>query len=288
MFKKSLTKGVMLFGIFTCVYANTSNDQHVTVGWSWYNQPTIEDQKPQIIKKDIVKPKVTVTTSPTNKYERATKELEAFKKYYKGVHDYAALHPEDVEAVAYDYKLRNYMYDKSMQYEVSHQKAKLQYPSVFDTQVKYPTQSLARSIYKSQKQTNKINSVKYLAQSYGLFYFYNGNDQLDQTLSKSIQSFADEYHIGLIGISMDGVVLNTIKNNRVNNGEAKAFNVKAYPALFIANPYTHKSQALAYGFISEDELLTRFYNIATNYGTQNIGLNKVTNNQIKTQGVINV
>ena len=291
----AFTVGFMFFIYFIWlvpILVNASDESHVSVGWAWYNQPHKENT-PKVIQPKQNQPEMTVSSNSPDKYTQATQELKAFKQYYQGVHDYATLHPDDIKAVAYDFQLRNYMYDKSKDYGVSAQKAALEYPHIFDTQMTYPTQRVARSVYKSQKETSKVDAVKALAKSYGLFYFYNGKNRLDQLLSSSIQSFADQYHIGLIGVSMDGVALNTIKENRLNQGQAKAFHVKAYPAVFVVNPYTHQAQALAYGFISEDELLTRFYNLATDYDQHDVSMPQLqsanaSTHDVKLQGVINV
>ena len=288
MFQQALIRSCLLLGASVSLYANTTNSDHVSVGWAWYNQPQPEQVKPVVMDKKIP-PSMTVTSSPTDKYSQASESLKKFQTYYKGVHAYAILHPDDIKAVADDFQLRNYMYDKSKDYGVSAQKAALAYPQIFDTQMTYPTQRVARTIYKSQKETSKVDSVKALSKSYGLFYFYKGNNRLDQLLSSSIQDFADQYNIGVIGISMDGVALKTIKVNRLNKGQAKAFHVKAYPAVFIVNPYTHEAKPLSYGFVSEDELLTRFYDVATDYGKHGIETPQdQPNTGIKTQGVIDV
>ncbi len=98
----------------------------------------------------------------------------------------------------------------------------------------------------------------------GFFFVYQGEDALSQTLAPSVQAFADTHSMELLGISEDGVFIDTVKNNRNND---KKVVVPFTPALLLVNPKTGEFKPLAYGFISQNELLGRFYNVANDYQT---------------------
>ncbi|HIF9507504.1 TPA: conjugal transfer protein TraF, partial [Photobacterium damselae] len=66
----------------------------------------------------------------------------------------------------------------------------------------------------------------------------------------------------LLGVTLDDTPLSSIKSNRANQGKLA---VKVDPALLLVNPNTGQMKPLAYGFISQDELLGRFLNVATQY-----------------------
>ncbi|MCD9515582.1 hypothetical protein GLP23_11880 [Photobacterium carnosum] len=53
-----------------------------------------------------------------------------------------------------------------------------------------------------------------------------------------------------------------IKKNKRNDGK---LNIQTSPALLQINPKTNSIKPLAYGFISQEELLSRFLNVATDY-----------------------
>ena len=76
------------------------------------------------------------------------------------------------------------------------------------------------------------------------------------------KAIADQYGIELLGITLDGKTLATIRDNKRNDGK---LNIQTSPALLLVNPKTNSIKPLAYGFISQEELLGRFLNVATDY-----------------------
>ncbi|PSW88148.1 hypothetical protein C9J52_20490 [Photobacterium iliopiscarium] len=66
----------------------------------------------------------------------------------------------------------------------------------------------------------------------------------------------------LLGITLDGKPLATIRDNKRNDGK---LNIQTSPALLLVNPKTNSIKPLTYGFISQEELLGRFLNVATDY-----------------------
>ncbi|HHP0489133.1 TPA: conjugal transfer protein TraF, partial [Vibrio harveyi] len=77
---------------------------------------------------------------------------------------------------------------------------------------------------------------------------------------------ADQYHLELLGISNDETFITNIKENRHNQGKVT---VPFTPALILVHPRTGEMKPLAYGWISQNDLLGRFYNVATNFEQSN-------------------
>ncbi|CAK1696205.1 conjugal transfer pilus assembly protein TraF [Vibrio crassostreae] len=127
-----------------------------------------------------------------------------------------------------------------------------------------PTEQAARATYYQGLQLKNEATVRQLVQEgWGLYFIYEGQDALSQTLAPSIQDFAHRYHIELVGISKDGHTFETIDENRID--KAGRVQVRYTPALMLANIHTKALKPLAYGFISQKDLLSRFHNVATDY-----------------------
>jgi conjugal transfer pilus assembly protein TraF len=229
--------------------------EHVSQGWAWYNQADYIDY-------NKLNDKYNKEVKSTKK--TALEKLKEFQKLYENVHAEAVLNPTPTTA-AKDLQLRKFMYDKSIDYANASQKALLLHPELSNT-LSYPTQQASRVAYYHQQKQQEQLAVEKIAQKYGLFFFYKGSDALANQQATSLQAFADKNHISLIGVSLDGKYIPSIKNNKVNKGQAEAFKVKGYPAIFIANPTKKRVYPVAYGFIAMDELAQRIYQIATDYG----------------------
>ncbi|HIF9325784.1 TPA: type-F conjugative transfer system pilin assembly protein TraF [Photobacterium damselae] len=237
--------------VTTPLYANPN-------GWRWYNEPKapIVQPKPPLPKQ----PHATITQTPS-KPMTATEQMNWFHGYMAEVQNQAIINPTVDNVLAF-MKLSQYIDGKTTDFGMTWKEALLVDPSL-SYRIKHPTESLARQTQNAQIKARKEAAVKALAeQGYGLFFVYQGQDPLNQRLAPSIQAFAEQYGISLLGISDDGKILPSIKQNRLNNGKLK---VPVIPALLAVNPNTQDIKPLAYGFISQEELLGRFLNVATQY-----------------------
>ncbi len=223
-------------------------------GWLNYNYfiPTaMQDNKP-----------------PQKPSETPSQQMQAFQAYFNNVKDEAVLDPTEQNVENY-IALQNYIQNQSVHFSETWQKVLLDDPR-FDYELVHPTNQNATKIDHNLQQQQEANAVAQLAQQYGMMFFYYSGDQYAQSMASSLQYFANQYGIALIGVSMDGTLIKTIANNQVNNGQAERMGVQTYPAIFLVNPKNGTFEPLAYGFISESELLDRFYNIATNFNGQNL------------------
>ena len=108
-----------------------------------------------------------------------------------------------------------------------------------------------------------MRAVRSLAEEvWGLFFVYNGNESIDKALAPSVQQFADQHGIELLGVTLDGTTLDSIHHTRQNQ---QHLDVPFSPALVLVNPKTSDMKPLAYGFISQENLLGRFLNVATDF-----------------------
>ncbi|GAB6264307.1 type-F conjugative transfer system pilin assembly protein TraF [Photobacterium sp. R1] len=226
-------------------------------GWRWYNEPIkkIERMSPTTQSQSQSSVTVTRTMSPSE-------QMEWFHSYYKDVSNDAFINSKDVEKVEKLMLLNQFSYNKSSEFGMTFQKTLLQNPSLSYIKDR-PTEHAARSTYHDIEREKKIRVVRELADTgWGIMFFYDGKSEMANKLAPSLQMFSDTHGIELLGITGDGIELPSIRQNRINDNR---FTVPFTPALFLVKPSTNEMKPLAYGFIAQEDLLTRFLYVATDF-----------------------
>ncbi|MEI8616464.1 type-F conjugative transfer system pilin assembly protein TraF [Shewanella sp. PP-He15 brown] len=243
---------VLLMLTTFCLGANATDAQ----GWRWYNEPTAP--KKQALKKAET-PSVTLTRTQTL---TPTEQMDWFHSYYQDTLNDAAINSQDSKKVERAMLLNQYVSNKSSEFGMTFKKVLLDNPELSYTKDR-PTEQAARSTYLSLERNKKMRAVRSLADAgWGLFFVYKGQEEIDIALAPSVQQFATQHGIELLGVTLDGVALPAIVQNRQNE---RHINVPFSPALVLVNPGTGEMKPLAYGFISQDDLLGRFLNVATDF-----------------------
>ncbi|CAH6877133.1 type-F conjugative transfer system pilin assembly protein TraF [Vibrio crassostreae] len=229
----------------------------IPAGWKWYNEPQIKRQAPS---KKVSAPPPNSTTTVMS----ATKQMQWFHEVFQEAVADATINPTDTQKNLKVMQLKHFISQKTSQTGMTFKKLLLENPEYSYIKDR-PVEQAARSTYYAQERDAKGEAVeKMKAQGWGFFFVYQGEDALSQTLAPSVQAFADTHSMELLGISEDGVFIDAVKNNRNND---KKVVVPFTPALLLVNPKTGEFKPLAYGFISQNELLGRFYNVANDYQT---------------------
>lgn len=226
-------------------------------GWRWYNEPAPVKKQPKPTQAPA--PSVTITRTQTLS---PTEQMQSFKRYYDDTVNDAVINPKDAKKVERSMLLNQFVTEQSSQYGMTFKKVLLDNPSLSYTKDR-PTEQAARSSYLALERNKKIRAVRSLAdEGWGLFFVYKGNEPIDKALAPSVQQFATEHGIELLGITLDGQRLTAINNTRENN---QHITVPFSPALVLVNPATGVMKPLAYGFIAQEDLLGRFLNVATDF-----------------------
>lgn len=251
MTHKSALFIILFFSFIASAYAQNA------AGWRWYNEP-------RLIKKNVKKsppPSPTVTIKRTRTLT-ATEQMKWFKNYYENSINDAVINPKDQKKVEKSMQLNQYISEQSSLYGMTFKKVLLDNPSLSYTK-DHPTEQASRSTYLSLTRQKKVRAVRELAeQGWGMFFVYKGDEPIDKKLAPSIQAFAEQHGIEVLGVSLDGKVLPAIANNQVNQGN---INVPFSPAIVLVNPTSGEMKPLAYGFIAQEDLLGRFLNVATDF-----------------------
>lgn len=250
--KKAFTQ-VCLF-ILT-LWATPTFANEAPKGWRWYNEP----------KPPIEVPITPPTPTPPNTITRvmsATEQMDWFHETFQEALNDATLNPDDMDKQLKVERFKQFISRKTAQTGMTFKQLLLAHPELSYIKDR-PVEHAARSTYLSLEREKKVQAVHQMQQEgWGFFFVYQGEDALSQKLAPSMQAFADTYHIELLGISEDGSFIDTLRQNRRNDGKVV---VPYTPALILVNPITSEFKPLAYGFISQNDLLGRFYNVATDY-----------------------
>ncbi|SGZ09533.1 type-F conjugative transfer system pilin assembly protein TraF [Moritella viscosa] len=222
-------------------------------GWRWY-----EDPKKPTIKKQKKPPQHNTVTRTLS----ATKQLEWFQKEHKEVIAAATIDPKNKQKQERLMRFNQYISKQTSQTGMTFKEVLLENPDLSYIKDR-PVEQAARSTYLLLEREKKVLAVKQMvSEGWGFFFIYEGKDPISQKLAPSIQRFSNTHGIELLGVTKDKVEISAIDNNVADN---KNLQVPYTPALILVNPKTQKMKPLVYGFIATEDLLGRFYNVATDY-----------------------
>ena len=225
-------------------------------GWRWYNEPKVQQATPK--KEETTLPPNSATTVMS-----ATEQMDWFHDTFNEALNDATIHPSDEEKYLKFMRLKKFIEDKTAQTGMTFKKLITEHPE-FSYTKDHPTEQAARDTYYQTRKVKQEASLRQLVQEgWGIYFVYEGQDAMAKKLAPSVQDFANRYGVELVGISKDGHTFDVIHENRIDN--AGKVNVRYTPALMLANVHTKALKPLAYGFISQTDLLTRVHNVATDY-----------------------
>ncbi|BDU41072.1 Type-F conjugative transfer system pilin assembly protein TraF [Vibrio nigripulchritudo SO65] len=223
-------------------------------GWRWYNEPA----EPKVLRRPSTGlPPNTVTTVMT-----ATEQMDWFHATYQEALNAATLDPGNPEKYLTVMRMHHFIGEKVSQTGMTFKQLLLTHPELSYVRDR-PVQQAARGPYLARERQKKTEIVTQLVdRGWGLMFVYRGNDAISQRLAPSLQQFADAHQFELLGVSEDDTFIDAVRHNRRNRGKVT---VPYTPAILMVHPKTAEFKPLAYGFISQSELLSRVYNAATDY-----------------------
>ena len=222
------------------------------VGWHWYNEPRKQDE-------EEAPPSATVplTSLPP------TAQMKVLQRITEERLNAAILYPTVENFTAY-MKMQNFWTSQASRFSAVATKSLLAHPEL-DYNLQYSHYNSTVPLQLQADQTRQVAAIRELARQYGLFFFYRGNDALDSELAKVVQRFSEEYGIALIPVSMDGARSESLPQTRPDSGQSQRLGVTHLPALYLVEPGAGRYQPLAYGFMTQDDLMKRFFSVATDF-----------------------
>ena len=244
----AFTLSVLLIG-----QATANFNPNAPVGTLWYN--TDEDIEPM-----LPPPPKQKAPMPQISY---VQKMKIFQQHFDEVKTRAIIEPTIENLKAFQ-QMTNLASEMASNFTWQHGKMRLAHPEV-DYAVSHPAQQIGANTYDAEMTKAQEKAVHQFSKNYGLMFFYKGHSMLDQQQSQILNNFASTYKISLMGISMDGAVLNSIKNSVVDQGQAERLGIRTFPAIVLFNNETKKIQPVKYGFATVDELLRAFYALSKNF-----------------------
>ncbi len=101
------------------------------------------------------------------------------------------------------------------------------------------------------------SDIRKLGKDYGLFFIFESFCPYCQKEAPMLKYFSRDYDMSIIPISHDGPGLPDFPNPRPDHGVTEQLGVRTFPALFLVNPKKRIVIPLAYGLISETQLVHR-------------------------------
>lgn len=223
-------------------------------GWQWYN-PNVTEEEPAPAPAPTLQERLAGMTPSEQKkvLQQATREAL----------DTAILYPS-AENFRRFMTLQNFWTDRATDFTQTSKLARLKYPEL-DYNLKrshYNGSVEARLTEEKKVQSAVINQV---AQRYGLFFFYRGNNAVDNLMAGVIRAFCEDRGITLMAVSVDGKISDQLPQSRPDNGQAEQMRVTHFPATFLVDPKTHQWQPLAWGFMSHDDLDNQMVSVLTRF-----------------------
>ncbi|HCB2859837.1 type-F conjugative transfer system pilin assembly protein TraF [Klebsiella aerogenes] len=232
----------------TPVENRTYTDDPV-VGWHWYNEP-----QPEETPEDDAVPLSALPPST---------QMAVLQQLTKEKLDTAILQPSPEHAADF-LRLQSVLVSLSGQFTRTASQALLQYPEL-DHNVKESRYNSTAPLQVAARKAQQNEAISSLGQRYGLFLFYRGNNAVDSAMAGAVQSFAAQYHLSFIPVSMDGARSPTLPQTRPDSGQAARMGITTFPALYLVSPAEGQYQPLAYGFMTHDDLARRFLDVATGF-----------------------
>ncbi|UCQ29571.1 type-F conjugative transfer system pilin assembly protein TraF (plasmid) [Edwardsiella tarda] len=221
------------------------------VGWHWYNEPRNEEMAPP------ESPSVPLASLP------AGIQMKVLQRMTEERLNNAILYPTIENFTAY-MKMQNFWTNQASRFSAVATKSLLANPAL-DYNLQYSHYNSTVPLQLQAEREKQEVAIRQLARQYGLFFFYRGNDALDNQLAQVVARFARQYGIALVPVSVDNVRSPDLPTTRPDAGQAQQMGVSHLPALYLVQPGAEHYQPLAYGFMTQDDLMKRFLRVATDF-----------------------
>ena len=140
----------------------------------------------------------------------------------------------------------------------------LSYPE-YDYTVMHPTSNLGVKITDEVRESQTVEVISRLSKSHGLLFFYRGKSPYDVKQVPIIADFCRRFNLPLMPVSVDGVASPALMNSRMDQGQANRLGVRYFPALLLVNPQSQHVSPIAYGLTTQDVLMERIKQVATQF-----------------------
>lgn len=256
----SRIKNLVLMGVLLLlslpIFAEDDFFSQHAEGWHWYETDTVTPVK----KEPQTNSPIASSISPQD----PLKTLEAIQHDLAEAKALAVLYPTPANVANY-IRLQNAITANANQFGNTWQQVIWQNPGL-NYSLSHPTSQIAKDAYLDKERETDMASLKNVSQHYGLFFFFASTCPYCHRFAPIIKDLQEKYNLSVIPISLDGKGLPEYPDFVTNKGQAEAFHVTSWPALFMVNPQKRQVIPITFGLIGEDEVIHRMVTLATKLG----------------------
>jgi len=217
-------------------------------GWFWYRETAPQD-------KEKPKPRTAAPQAPAR--PAALLEFDALQKRVEELRNIAIVRPTEAN-------IRNYLavqaevIDKASVFADVAQRVIWAHPEFDYTVTGRPVNAKALEVFDRDQINAREGTAFALARDHALFFFFRSDCPYCHQFGPYLREFEAKFGLTVVPISVDGgPLLPAFPNPKIDNGIARALDVREVPALFLVEPASGKIVAIGYGVLSESELLER-------------------------------
>lgn len=203
-------------------------------GWFWYEDPPILEEPEPEPEPEPMPPAVVVAAEPEAKGPPvfSTAWLRAAMPKYLEL----AIDEPTVENVRTYMYMQRIMMDRAERFAQATQRTVMGDPFL-DESVRRPLASFAVAGMDEKAGQGTTAIVRQIAQSAGLFFFFDSTCQLCELQAPLIKNLQDHLGFAVVPVSLDGKNLrgSPWQTFRTDNGQAQLLNVRSLPAIYLAS-----------------------------------------------------
>lgn len=213
-------------------------------GWFWYINPEIKTEIK--IEKQKTKQKNNISSSFGT--------IGELREEAKRLLEMAIMEPTDKNISAY-LTIQKLILDKSEIFAHKWQEVVWTNPDLDYTAV-HPISNTGLSLYKQEKNSQREDDLKKIAQNTGIFFIFSSTCQYCIAQSGILKTFSERYGFKVMPVTMDGKGLSEFPYPRPDNGISERLQVERTPSIFLAAP-PDRITIVSSGLLTLDELEER-------------------------------
>ncbi|MGK5593739.1 MAG: type-F conjugative transfer system pilin assembly protein TraF [Parachlamydiaceae bacterium] len=210
-------------------------------GWAWYEDRKENDSKEE----ERVEEKQAPVKSAKERLDEVKRDLDEKLAL-------AVLEPTPENVYAYQLAQQKWLKNSEHFSEVWTYLV-LNHPELNPT-IEHPISQYGNKVMKALDAEKKENMIKAVAEKYGVFFFYEGNNKVSQAVVPTVEYLESHYGFKVIAVSADGYHIEKLKNKRTDTGIIKNLNITVYPSLYLVNPVDGKFLPISAGIQSFDQI----------------------------------
>lgn len=225
-------------------------------GWFWYKDPQPEPMPSK--KLDARRDSRAAETSAAKPPE--VRKYEKFKADMEEARIVAMFNPTQANVERY-VQYRTALVRLADQFAEAGQRVVWANPQYDFTQER-PVNAIGLEAYKQERAKLQRETLERLAKGHVLYFFFRSDCPHCHAFAPVLLGFSRATGVQVFPISLDGGGLPEFPRPHRDRGQAAALGANQVPALFLANPSTREVVPVAFGALSETELIDRLVAIA--------------------------